>query len=340
MKEKKNSGKGAVFLKILIGAVLVLLLVLLAYRGGRWLETRNEKPAPRGDSSQRLEYDSMINYGGKKYRLRKDITTVLVMGIDTESEEIETGEGEYRNGGQADFQRLIVADHGNKRIIQIAIDRDTMTDITVLGVLGNSAGTREAQICLAHSFGGGGDDSCTLACDAVSELFLGIPVDLYCAVNLDGISEINDFVGGITVTLQDDFTSLDPEMTAGRTLTLHGRQAEYYSRSRLGIGIGTNESRMVRQQDYIEKLLERIKELYKEDSSFAERFYDSLTPHMTTNIARGRLVNELSSAQGYDDSTVIGIDGEHMVGTDGFMQFIADKDCIRDIVLDIFYEEV
>ncbi len=32
------------------------------------------------------------------------------------------------------------------------------------------------------------------------------------AMDMDGISVLNDSVGGVTVTLEDDFSSLDPAM--------------------------------------------------------------------------------------------------------------------------------
>ena len=70
-------------------------------------------------------------------------------------------------------------------------------------------------------------------------------------MNLDGISALNDVAGGVTVTLEDDFSMIDPEMTQGRQITLVGDQAEIYVRSRMSMEVGTNEARMVRQQNYI-----------------------------------------------------------------------------------------
>lgn len=49
---------------------------------------------------------------------------------------------------------------------------------------------------------------------------LGEFIDFYVAMNMDGISELNDLAGGVTVTLEDDFSSIDPAMTKGTTLTL------------------------------------------------------------------------------------------------------------------------
>lgn len=69
-------------------------------------------------------------------------------------------------------------------------------------------------------------------------------------MNMDGISELNDLAGGVTVTLEDDFSSIDPAMAKGTTLTLHGDQAETFVRSRMTVGDGTNASRMERQEAF------------------------------------------------------------------------------------------
>ena len=66
-----------------------------------------------------------------------------------------------------------------------------MTPITILGVLGNRSGVRTAQICLAHSFGDGGAQSCELMAEAVSNLLLGSQIDYYIAMSLDGISAVS-----------------------------------------------------------------------------------------------------------------------------------------------------
>jgi len=43
---------------------------------------------------------------------------------------------------------------------------------------------------------------------------------------------LNHEVGGVTVTLEDDMTKLDPAMKKGATLNLDGRQAELLMQSR------------------------------------------------------------------------------------------------------------
>lgn len=318
--------------------ILIAIVLVLLYQGGRWLEHRSDKTEPRGDHRQRYTFDGMIELDGVTYRQRKDVTVILIMGIDTES--TDGSASGYRNGGQADFLRLLVIDDTNKAITQIQIDRDTMTPITVLGVLGNKSGVRTAQICLAHGFGDGQSQSCELTVEAVSNLMFGIPIDFYVAMNLDGIATLNDLLGGVTVTLEDDFSLLDPTMSVGATLTLNGEQAEFFVRSRRNIGIGTNEARMERQELYVSQMSSLLYEHVREDKEFIGTLYDAAAPYLTTNISRGRLINEVWTSREYQRTAVVKPAGTHEIGSDGFMQFHADEADIEQIVIDLFYEEV
>lgn len=316
-------------------AALVAALALV-YIGAQWLENRSRAPEARGDYRQRYAYDDLVEIDGAKYRKRNSLTTILLMGIDRYSGAASMG---YRNGGQADFLQLLVIDATQKRVTQVPIDRDTMTPITILGVLGDKSGVRTAQISLSHSFGDGGDQSCELTASATSNLLLGAPVDLYMAMDMDGISVLNDSVGGITVTLEDDFSAHDPSMLPGTTLTLMGEQAELFVRGRMSIGVGDNASRMKRQQVYISELSNRLDELIAGDREFIGELYDELDGYTVTNISRGRLINEAWTSREYERVTVE-LPGEHEVAADGFMQFHVDEKALKQIVLELFYDEV
>lgn len=322
---------------MLIAVVLVIAAVAL-YAGGRLLEKSMEKPEARGDLSQRYLYEDVVEYQGTLYRPRGDIFSVLLMGVDRDSTSAQASG--FRNGGQADFLRLLVIDSTEKTISQIQIDRDTMTPITVLGVLGNKSGVRTAQVSLSHGFGDGKKQSCELTKEAVENLFLNAPIDSYMALNMDGISMLNDMLGGVTVTLEDDFSMLDPVMTPGTTLTLMGDQAEYYTRYRRNIGEGSNASRMVRQEAYISKLSEVLEKRVSADKEFVGVLYDALAPYMMTDISRGRLINEVWAAKDYKRNAVFKPEGTHVVGEDGFMQFYADESALEQIVMELFYKKV
>ena len=323
-------------LKTVTAVLAVLVLLIMGYRAGRWLETRDAKPEPRGDAQARLSYEPTIEVDGVAYRQRKNVTAILFMGIDRGGDAPGSG---YRNGGQADFLELVVVDDANKTLTRLQIDRDTMTPVTVLGVLGNRSSVRTLQISLSHGFGDGGAQSCELTVEAVSNLLMGAPIDEYVAMNMDGISVLNDAVGGVTVTLEDDFSALDASMTPGTTLTLRGEQAELFVRGRMSIGVGTNEARMARQQVYLSELAGLLREQIHADKAFVGQLYDALQPYMVTSMSRGLMINKAWGARDYT-STVVKLEGRHEVDTDGFMQFFADEQMLRKTVLELFYQKV
>ena len=322
---------------IILIAAAALIVFALAIWGGFWLEHRAEKPEVRGDAHLREELEGApeIQIEGQTYALRQHLTTILLIGVDKHTD-AET-KNSFRNGGQADFLRLLVLDPNEKRIRQIPIDRDTMTPITILGVLGNRTGTRTERISLSHGFGKGQEDSCELTVEAVKNLLYDVPVDFYIAMDMDGISELNDLLGGVEVTLEDDFSAIDPAMTKGTTLTLMGDQAEIFVRSRMSIGVGTNESRMARQQQYMAQAQKQLKARLQADSNAAGAIFDALMPYLTTNFTRGRLINEAYAAKDYTVEEPLQIVGEHSIDKEGFMQFVVDEEKLQQIVLSIFY---
>ncbi len=323
---------------LLIGLIVIAALVLIFF-GLRQLEIRSEKPQERGDAELRHTYDSTysIEYNGETYHARKGLTTILLMGIDQFS--TEPDKNSYRNGGQADFLRLLVVDSAQQTIHQIAIDRDTMTPITILGVLGNRTGTRTERISLSHGFGKGGDDSCHLTVEAASNLLYSIPIDFYVTLSMDGISELNDLLGGVEVTLKDDFSQIDPAMTAGKTMRLTGDQAEIFVRARMSMNVGTNEARMVRQQEYLQSAQNLLRKKISEGTEALEALYDGIAPYLTTNFSRGRMINEAYAAKDYKLAELLTPDGKHSVDDRGFTQFEVNEEDLLRIVISVFYEK-
>jgi len=78
--------------------------------------------------------------------------------------------------------------------------------------------------------------SCQYMVDAVSNLFYGMPINGYVALNMNAVAMINDAVGGVTVTVPEDMTQVDPSFAEGAAVTLTGDQVEVYTLSRYGKG--------------------------------------------------------------------------------------------------------
>lgn len=329
---KNRMTKSVIRLILLVCAVVCIAII------GNVVQKRLFTPQEvRGDLSVINQHALTMDYEGEKYIYKNRLTNILIMGIDRYSEQ-QSSAG-FRSGGQADYMGVAVLDSENKTVQWIPIDRDTMTDITVLGVLGNQAGVKNAQICLSHGFGDGGQMSSELTVQAVQSLFYGIPIDYFAAFDLDGIETINDLVGGITVTLADDFSQLDAQMTSGATLTLHGKQAEYYVRSRINIGDGTNQARMKRQTEYLQLLENKITECLDEDINFIDELLSGMDSYMVTNMKRAQMISLVHKAKQFTHQPDVEIAGTHTVGADGFMEFHADTESLKELAWSVFFEK-
>lgn len=290
------------------------------------------------DTNARFRGIPSLEVDGRTYRLNRHMTTLLLIGVDQTDAQAQASA--YRSGGQADFLALVAVDDARKRISVIQINRDTIVDMTVLNVLGEATGTRSGQICLSHAFGDGAERSCELTVDAVSALLNDTPIDNYIAMNMDGIAALNDALGGVSVTLEDDFTAFDPEMRAGTTLTLRGRQAEYYVRARYSVGDQSNAARLVRQRAYIDAAADRLREGMGQGRSYIEKVYASVEPYLVSSISRGALFNIADKAGRYTLQPILELTGTNRVGESGFMEFHPDESALRELIASVLYEPV
>lgn len=319
-----------------IALVAALVLAVIGFVVFSKLESE-AYPEQRGQMSENFGKLPTTEYQGKAYQMKPNLTSMLFIGYDKTDDTPNVG---FRRGGQADFLLLAVMDHKEKVVHQLQIERDTMANMTVLGITGNKVGTRVMQICLSHAYGASDEENCQYTVDAVSSLLQGIPIDLYMAMDIRGIGLFNDAVGGVTVPIEDDFSAYDPTMVQGTTMRLEGKQAEYYVRSRYEIANGSNEQRMRRQKAYMNAATELVRQRIAENSSFANTMLDAIEEVSNTNMTRGRLINEINRAYTYDIRPAENLAGEYKKGDDGFMEFHADEEAIISWVINVFYNPV
>lgn len=329
--------KRDILFRLLVVGFVVFAALFAFYRVGTHLEKKDHAEQIRGDLTGRFASKGTIEHAGVTYRERDRITTLLLLGIDAVS---SSQLGLYRSGGQADFVFLLVLDAEAKTITPLQIDRDTMTEITILGVLGHVAGERVWQICLSHAFGNTTKISDGLTAQAVSGLLLEKPMDETLSMRMDGIEVLNDSVGGVRVTLEEDFSEYDPQMTKGTTLTLQGVQAEYFTRNRMGVGSETNVERMNRQRMYIQGLFEALKARIEEDEGFVNALLDAIAPYMESTMNRGKIINVLWKIRDYTLMPTQTLSGEYATGRDGFVEFYPDEQALCAQVVALFYEPV
>ena len=283
----------------------------------------------------------LIWYNGKAYQYNKDLITILVMGIDQNSEEIEQVEGVSGESGQADSIFLLVLDEHKKRVKVIGMSRDIMTEIKTFDYKGNYVGDSENHLGLAYAFGDGKETSCQYMVDAVSKLFYGIPINSYVALNMEAVEQLNDSVGGVTVTVPDELAKFNPSFTAGSTVTLKGEQALSFIRSRDTETDFSNNLRMARQKTYLVGFVQAAIAKTKADLGLPARLYKELSKKMVTDIDLNDAVYLATKglSVGFDDEDILVVPGEAKKGT-VYDEMYVDEQALYELILDTFYNDV
>ena len=140
------------------------------------------------------------------------------------------------------------------------------------------------------------------------------------------------------MTLEDDFSQLDPEMVKGRTIRLQGKQAEIFVRNRREVSDGTNAMRMRRQRQYMDEALPLFLERTSSDLDFIGNLYDSMSEELTTDMERGFLINEAYKYSRYTCGDILTLAGTHRIGEDGFVEFYPDRQSLNTFILETFFE--
>ncbi len=233
---------------------------------------------------------------------------------------------------------LLVVDDAQKACKGMLLNRDTMTDIPVVGLKGELAGTKVAQLALAHTYGSGLNDSCEYTAEAVSDLLFGTKIDHYAALSMDCIGILNDQVGGVTVRMPADLSRLDPAMKDGAELTLNAAQAELFVRARHGLEEATNLSRMERQQIFLNAWKQAALPRAQADAEFALELAMNLSDYLVSDMTVNQLSAFADSLISYADQGTRETSGRSVAGEE-YMEYYVDEAALKDQVVALFYEE-
>ncbi len=356
MQKKPKMSKKNVFtlvMILIIAACLVIFFVLkvLPKLTGSPRETVLETAAEEntadpvytgkivaGDSEIDTDTGKYVYYQGKKYQYNDHLTNILLMGVDKTTD--NAYDEESRTAGRSDVLYLISVDRQTGDYTQIQIPRNTLTQIDYVDDNGISQGKREDYICLAYYFGDGKYESCKLTKSAVSDLFYGLPIEQYAALNLDAIQTLAELAGEVPVVVPND--SLEeryPEFKKGETVILTPENTEIFVRSRDTSRDLTSFDREERQRTYLSAYKSVAAKKAGEDPHFLTEVYEALQPYMITNMNNGEFVKMLEAAIADSDSTSLTLPGEATHGTE-HDDFYVDDDALYELVLNTFYKEV
>lgn len=322
MANKKK--KAPVFTLVLIA----ILVAVVLFSGFKILTSLNKTVDSTSTSSKKT-----VEYNGEQCFPRQDITVLMLMGID-EHGEVKASDS-YNNTGENDMVALAVFDELDKSYSVLVLNRDTMMDVHVLGLGGRDAGTIYAQLALAHTYGTGLEDSCENAVRTVSDFLYGLTVDYYVSMNMDAIAILNDAVGGVTVTVEDDFSKVDSSIPMGE-VTLTGEQALSFVQTRKDVSDQMNISRMNRHEEYMKNFVTAFNEKVKEDDTFVLKTYEDVSPYVVSDCSINSFSAMLNRYADYTLREIVTPSGENVL-TEDYMEFHVDEKALEELIMNMFY---
>ncbi|WP_287117737.1 LCP family protein [Enterococcus faecalis] len=212
---------------IIFGIILVLFLAVVGM--GAKLYWDVSKSMDKTYETVERSKKSQVNLNNK------EPFSVLLLGIDT-------GDDGRVEQGRSDTTIVATVNPSDKQTTLVSLARDTYVDIPGQG--------KQDKLNHAYAFGGA-----SLAMDTV-ENYLNIPINHYVSINMAGLKELVNAVGGIEVNNNLTFSQDGYDFTIGK-ISLDGEQALSYSRMRYEDPNG-DYGRQERQRKVIEGIVQKV----------------------------------------------------------------------------------
>lgn len=352
-RKKQRAERMAVIFAILF--ILYAGMKILSYTGRNALYKSAESAGPvlelteqpddtevgltSSDDSYTWE-EGWVRYQDGIYAYNEDILTFLVLGIDKKGE-VSTSRN-LTDGGQSDAIFLLIINPHTEEISIYSVDRNTMTDIRMVGIGENGTDViSQAQINVQHGFGDGEEESCELTEEAVSKLFYDLPIHGYISVNYGAIPIMNDAVGGVQVTIPEDLVGAKKGWNAGDSVLLEGSDATLFVKWRNTSIFESARLRSKRQKEYLTRFVKQAIAATKADITMPLTLYGEVKPYIVTDITVDEMTYLASEVAGYSFSgdQIYTMPGETVQGEE-FEEFYPDMEALKEQMIEIFYEKV
>ncbi|OJF91860.1 LCP family protein [Alkalibacterium sp. 20] len=270
-KKKKSVGK-------IVLSIFLLFLLVLTVAGGyvAWqvysdlratTDEMYEEVEEQEEHTARTDKPVVVDDG-------EDPFSILLMGVDT-------GEFDRQYQGRSDTMMVITVNPNTDKTSIVSIPRDTYTEIIGRGHLD--------KINHAYAFGG-----TSMAVNTVQNLF-DIPVDYFVSVNMEGMQQVVDAVGGITVTPPLTFKIGEYQFVEGEPTHMDGNKALEYSRMRYEDPEG-DYGRQHRQRQVIESTMQKVASL--DSIRNYGSILETMSSTMRTNMKFDEMLDMFSNYRG------------------------------------------
>lgn len=342
----RRKNKMKTWKKVLISIACVLLaLIIIAAGTGAFLifKGRNELfsedihiSAPDALNAMVQDDGEYIVYNGATYKYNADVTSMLFMGVDKETDEDLNVEG---TGGQADVVVLMALDLKNRKLTMLNIPRDTMADVSLYSVSGYYIGMEKQQICLAYAYGDGKEKSCENTLASVKRLYYNLPVSTYYELDLYGLPDINDAVGGVDVVSPETIEKFEQ----GKEYHLMGNDARRFVEARVTDRADASILRSKRHQVYAKGFLKKAMDQVKEEPAVAVDLYNKSAPYSCTSLNASRVMYLAQdiARNGSFNIEIVNIPGNTTLNkATGQAEYVISEKEFYEQFLSVFYEKL
>ncbi|MBQ7240617.1 MAG: LCP family protein [Bacilli bacterium] len=211
--------------------------------------------------------------------------TMLLIGVDSEKSTLN-----FNSGFNSDTLMLVTFNPKTLSATVFSIPRDTYVPICNKGI--------SSKINSASAYGG----ACVVK---TVENLTGIPIDFYSMINFQGVVDLVDALGGVTVEVQEpDFKKpyngqvceQNSKRQFGNQIicmnpglqTLNGEQALAYSRCRHLYNL-SDFARIQHQQDVVEAMANQMKSMKSVNDFYA--VLEAISNNMVTNMSTAQLLS-------------------------------------------------
>ena len=255
-RQEKKKKKGR------IGFILILLLAIIAVAGTYYASkintTINSITQSVGNRTEEEANDIIKN--------AKPIN-ILLLGIDNGAY------GRTEEDGRSDTMLLLTINPSTKKSQLLSLPRDTYTEIVGTGGYDK----------LNHAYAYG---KAPMVMDSVEKL-LDTTIDFYVQINMAGLMEFVDAVGGIEVTSPLTFTYEGRSFVEGKTELLDGESALRFARMRYDDPEG-DTGRQKRQRIVIEELVKKLM-TFNSVANF-EKLMNAVSKNVKTDLPIGQVI--------------------------------------------------
>lgn len=340
-KRKRHHAKLKRRIRIAIIVVVVLTCIGAGVAFGMWsmLKTgeanlhQEATDIQTADTAVAYDEGRTIKHNGHTYQLNENMVSICIIGYDRRSTDAQAG-----HAGQADAVMVLALDTETGKATAIGLPRDSMVDV---GEYVGEAflGMDTMQLCLAFSYGDGGELSCEYTTTIAQRMLYNMPISYYLALDMNGVGALSNAIDGVALTPVQ--TIPNTNITEGQPTVLFGDNALKYVQWRDTLQLDSSLKRQERQIQFIKEYVSQALTSAQGDVSVLLNLFNTAQDYSITNLGSSEFTYLASCmvSNGITSLDVVTLSGEMKEGG-RYAEFYLDNEAVYQTVLDVYYTQI